>query len=114
MGRKRHTPEEIIGKLREAEVGLAKGQTIPQGYRTLGADRPDRETVWHLAGRSKRAAPVSRAPVGALAGGARHDGTVQRHHMEGASERCEGPWRATGRRTPHLSAEPGPALTRSH
>ena len=26
MGRKRHTAEQIIAKLREAEVGLAKGQ----------------------------------------------------------------------------------------
>ncbi len=28
MPRKRHTPEQIIGKLREAEVGLANGQTV--------------------------------------------------------------------------------------
>ena len=28
MSRKRHTPEQIIGKLREAEVGLANGQTV--------------------------------------------------------------------------------------
>ena len=30
MARKRHTSEQIIGKLREAEVELAKGQTVPQ------------------------------------------------------------------------------------
>jgi hypothetical protein len=28
MGRKRHTPEQIIRKLREAEVALAKGQPV--------------------------------------------------------------------------------------
>ncbi len=28
MPRKRHTPEQIIGKLREAEVDLAGGQTV--------------------------------------------------------------------------------------
>ena len=36
MPRKRHTPEQIISKLREAEVGLASGQTVPQVCRTLG------------------------------------------------------------------------------
>ena len=36
MPRKRHTPEQIISKLREAEVGLASGQTVPAVCRTLG------------------------------------------------------------------------------
>ncbi len=36
MGRKRHTPEQIIRKLREAEVGLAKGQTAGDVVRKLG------------------------------------------------------------------------------
>lgn len=36
MARKRHTPEEIIRKLREAEVELAKGQSAPQAYRKIG------------------------------------------------------------------------------
>ena len=36
MPRKRHTPEQIISKLREAEVGLASGQTVPEVCRTLG------------------------------------------------------------------------------
>jgi transposase-like protein len=35
MPRNRHTPEQIIGKLREAEVGLAGGQTVPEVCRTL-------------------------------------------------------------------------------
>jgi len=34
--RKRHSPEQIITKLREAEVELAKGQTVPQVCRKLG------------------------------------------------------------------------------
>jgi len=36
MPRKRHTPEQIIRKLREAEVELAKGQTAGEVVRKLG------------------------------------------------------------------------------
>ena len=36
MARKRHTAEQIIGKLREAEVELAKGQTLPLVVKKLG------------------------------------------------------------------------------
>ncbi len=36
MPRKRHTPEQIIRKLREAEVELAQGQTTVDGVRKLG------------------------------------------------------------------------------
>ena len=36
MSRKRFTPEQIIGKLREAEVALSQGQTVAQVCRTLG------------------------------------------------------------------------------
>jgi len=36
MSRKRFTAEQIIRKLREAEVGLAQGQTVDQVCRTLG------------------------------------------------------------------------------
>ncbi len=36
MPRKRHTPEQIIRKLREAEVDLAKGQTAGEVVRKLG------------------------------------------------------------------------------
>jgi len=35
MGRRRYTPEQTIGKLREAEVLLAKGQTVGQACREL-------------------------------------------------------------------------------
>ena len=34
--RKRYGAEEIIGKLREAEVGLAQGQSVAQVARKLG------------------------------------------------------------------------------
>lgn len=34
--RKKHTLEDIIGKLREAEVLLEKGDTVPQVSRILG------------------------------------------------------------------------------
>ena len=36
MAKKRYTPEQIIGKLREAEVALAQGETAGQVCRTLG------------------------------------------------------------------------------
>jgi transposase-like protein len=35
MTKKRHTVEQIISKLREAEVALGKGQTIPQVCKKL-------------------------------------------------------------------------------
>jgi len=36
MARKRYSAEQIIGKLREAEILLAKGQTVGQVSRALG------------------------------------------------------------------------------
>jgi transposase-like protein len=36
MSRKRFTPEQIIRKLREAEVALAQGERVVQVCRTLG------------------------------------------------------------------------------
>jgi transposase-like protein len=39
MGKKRHTPEQIIDKLREAEVELAKGVSVPQVCKKLGVSQ---------------------------------------------------------------------------
>ena len=36
MGRRRHTPEQIITALREVEVGLAGGMTVGMVSRELG------------------------------------------------------------------------------
>ena len=36
MPRKRFTSEQIIGKLREAEVALAKGKPVPQVCKQIG------------------------------------------------------------------------------
>ncbi len=36
MPQKRHTPEQIISKLREAEVTLAGGQTVAHACRSIG------------------------------------------------------------------------------
>jgi transposase-like protein len=36
MGRRRHTPEQIITALREAEVGLANGESVGMVSRELG------------------------------------------------------------------------------
>jgi transposase-like protein len=46
MGRKRHTPEQIIRKLREAEVALAKGQAMAEVARKLGVT----EQTYYLYG----------------------------------------------------------------
>ena len=37
MGRKRHSAEEIVNKLREADVLLSKGQTVGQAAAELRA-----------------------------------------------------------------------------
>lgn len=36
MKKTKHTPEQIIRKLREAEAGLARGVTVPEICRQLG------------------------------------------------------------------------------
>ncbi len=36
MAKRRHTAEQIIAKLREAEILLAKGAKLPQVFRKLG------------------------------------------------------------------------------
>ena len=36
MARKRHTPEQVINKLREAEVALAEGGTVADAARRIG------------------------------------------------------------------------------
>ena len=41
MGRKRHTPEQIITALREAEVGLARGKSVKLISRELGITEQD-------------------------------------------------------------------------
>ena len=35
MANKRHTTYQIISKLREAEVELTRGMTVPQAYKKL-------------------------------------------------------------------------------
>jgi len=55
MRRHRYTAEQIIGKLREAEVALSKGQTVLQVCRPSVIRTGDREYVANLD-RSRRAA----------------------------------------------------------
>ena len=43
MARRRYTAEEIINKLREAEVGLANGLTVPEVSRKLSVTE---QTLW--------------------------------------------------------------------
>ena len=46
MGRKRHTPEQIITAVREAEVGLARGKSVKLISRELGITS---RTVRHVS-----------------------------------------------------------------
>ncbi len=36
MGQKRHTPEQIIGKLRQVEVEVGRGVTVPEACKKIG------------------------------------------------------------------------------
>ena len=36
MAKKRHTPEQVINKLREAEVAIAEGRTVAETARRTG------------------------------------------------------------------------------
>ena len=36
MARRRHTPEQVINKLREAEVAIAEGSTVAEASRRIG------------------------------------------------------------------------------
>ena len=36
MPKKRHSPEQILGKLREVEVALAKGETVGRAVKQIG------------------------------------------------------------------------------
>ena len=36
MARRRHTPEQMINKLREAEVAIAEGSTVAEAARRIG------------------------------------------------------------------------------
>ena len=36
LARRRHTPEQVINKLREAEVAIAEGNTVAEAARRIG------------------------------------------------------------------------------
>ena len=40
MGRKHHTPEEIVGKLRQVEVLTAQGKPVAEAVRAIGVTEP--------------------------------------------------------------------------
>ena len=45
MSRKRHTPEQIISKLREAEVLLSQGQSVPAACKTIEVSEQMRDEL---------------------------------------------------------------------
>jgi len=63
MSRRRHTPEQIITALREAEVGLANGKTVAQVSRELGISE---QTYYRwrkeFGGRVRPARPPAQPP----------------------------------------------------
>ena len=44
MARSRHTPEQVINKLREAEVAIAEGSTVTEAARRIGVTE---QTFYH-------------------------------------------------------------------
>ena len=44
MPRKKHSPEQIPGKLREVEVALAQGETVARSVRQIGVTEQTRST----------------------------------------------------------------------
>mgnify|MGYP002526524856 CR=1 FL=1 len=45
MSRKRHAPEQIISKLREAEVLLSQGQSVPAACKTIEVSEQMRDEL---------------------------------------------------------------------
>ena len=45
MSKKRHTPEQIISKLREAEVLLSQGQSVPAACKTIEVSEQMRDEL---------------------------------------------------------------------
>ena len=41
MAKRRHTPEQVINKLREAEVVIAEGSTVAEAARRIGVTEHD-------------------------------------------------------------------------
>ena len=50
MRTKRHTPEEIVSKLRQVDVLVSQGQTVVDAIRTIGVT----EVTYYLYGRLSR------------------------------------------------------------
>jgi len=67
MNGKRYTPEHIIHKLREAEVELGKGATVPVACKKLGGTEQPTAHARQI-GQSRRRAlePRERAPCGRI------------------------------------------------
>jgi ACT domain-containing protein len=50
MGKKRHTAEEIVSKLRQVDVLTAQGRTVAEAIRKIGVTEP----TFYLYGRLSR------------------------------------------------------------
>lgn len=59
MGRRRYTPEQIVGKLRQADVRLGKGLKVPQVCKQLGISE---QTYYRWRQKSVRHHPDPRRP----------------------------------------------------
>ena len=60
MGQKRHTPEQIIRKLRQAEVELAKGQSAVEVARRWIASSVSSSRILRFAAASSACSDVDR------------------------------------------------------
>lgn len=52
MSRKRHSAEEIVNKLRQADVELGRGRPVLEVCRLLGVTEPTYYRVWMAPGRA--------------------------------------------------------------
>ena len=97
MGRKRHTPEQIITALREAEVGLARGKSV----KLIGAVPAERVGADPDPGPDPQTRTLSAPPGrggGAPARG--RSGELLALHLVRIGRRGEGPGRRASRTQP--------------
>ena len=66
MPRKRHTPEQVINKLREAEVAISGGGTVAEASRQIGVTEQTFYRWRNEYGGSSRVIPIKSLVVGRM------------------------------------------------
>ena len=89
MGRRRHTPEQIITALREAEVGLARGKTVAMVIRELGISHSTGQLDDSADGNGHAQGPPTREDPTPLINGQRCFGNPTRLYTDFKSDFLE-------------------------